>query len=69
MLATSQGIHPFMRGVRYLGDEIDDYYAANTRVHSLLAHDDAMRYPDGELIGDTTITRDEYFEKTLSMVG
>ena len=41
-------------------DEIGDYYASNTHVHRLLAHDDELRFPDGSLIDDETITLDEY---------
>jgi hypothetical protein len=40
----------------------DDSYVANTHVHSLLACDDEIRFPDGRIVDeeDGTLTLEEY---------
>lgn len=43
--------------------DYDEYYAANTHVHELLAHDDELRWPDGERIGTTTLTLQQYRQR------
>lgn len=52
---------PVMRSIAdETAEDFDQYYADNTHVHELSAHDDELRWPDGEVIGDTTLTLEEY---------
>jgi len=41
---------------------LDRYYVEHTRVHSLLATDDEIRFPDGRAVDedDGTMTLEEY---------